>query len=216
MSTHSNKNYWTALTPNIRPKEHSSYLTCEVLIKISLSSFVFCQRCGKMKNWQKAKSVADYIADQTHRWSSYCNKPEQMYQILWWKTSISRWQSVLHFSLFRHKSQLAILESNQGELKGQKQIYINLSVCFYPAYILLNAEGSRCGKPLGLTARSRRKVKKVSWENKMYKYEIYTIETNKINCKSKSKRSSSNNRTQHILFLAPRASMLLLNVTYNM
>ena len=58
--------------------------------------------------------------------------------------------------LFRHKSQLAILESNQGELKGQKQIYVNLSVCFYPAYILLNAEvGSRrerkrgggCGKP---------------------------------------------------------------------
>ena len=78
------------LTPNIRPTEHSSYLTCEFFIKIYLSSFVFCQRCGKMKNWQKAKSVADYIADQTHRWSSYCNKPEQMYQILWWKTSISR------------------------------------------------------------------------------------------------------------------------------
>ena len=78
-----------SINPNIRPKEQSSYLTCEFLIKISLSSFVFCQRCGMMKNWRKAKSVADYITDQTHRWSSYCNKPEQMYQILWSKTSIS-------------------------------------------------------------------------------------------------------------------------------
>ena len=31
-----------SINPNIRPKEQSSYLTCEFLIKISLSSFVFC------------------------------------------------------------------------------------------------------------------------------------------------------------------------------
>ena len=49
-----------SINPNIRPKEHLSYLTCEVVIKISLSSFVFCTRCGMMKNWRKAKSVADY------------------------------------------------------------------------------------------------------------------------------------------------------------
>ena len=81
MSTHSNKHYLTALTPNKRPKKHPSYLTCEVLIKISLSSFVFChQRCGMMKNWQKANSVADYITDQTHRWPSNCNKPDSWKQ----------------------------------------------------------------------------------------------------------------------------------------
>ena len=39
-----------SINPNIRPKEHLSYLTCEVVIKISLSSFVFCTRCGMMKN----------------------------------------------------------------------------------------------------------------------------------------------------------------------
>ena len=39
-----------SINSNIRPKEHLSYLTCEVVIKISLSSFVFCTRCGMMKN----------------------------------------------------------------------------------------------------------------------------------------------------------------------
>ena len=54
-----------------------------------------------------------------------------MYQILLWKTSISRWQRALHSSLFRHKTQLVVLESSPVELKGQKQFFI-ISVYFYP------------------------------------------------------------------------------------
>ena len=83
-----------------------------------------------------------------------------MYQILRWKTSISRLQRVPHSSLFRHKSQLAILESNQGELKGQKQIYINLSVYI----LLLNARGEQ---HLELTAGRKTKEKMVSREKKI-------------------------------------------------
>ena len=44
-----------SINPNIRPKEHSSYLTCEFLIKIFLSSFVFCQRCRHDEKLTKSK-----------------------------------------------------------------------------------------------------------------------------------------------------------------
>ena len=84
-----------------------------------------------------------------------------MHQILWWKTSISHQQRVPHSSLFRHKSQLAILESNQGELKGQKQFFIiNLSVCKLKLYA---REGA------ALTARRKRKGKKASEKKKKRK-----------------------------------------------
>ena len=113
-------------------------------------------------------------------------------------------------SLFRHMFQLAVLESNQGELNGQKKIYINSSVCFYPAYFLLNAE-------VGNWRERRRKWQEVEGKGKMSVGKILNMQTNKTkqNCKRKSKRSSFNNRTQRILFLAPGAYMLSIKRDVN-